>query len=704
MMRKTVSILIILCIISALLPLSGKAMEPIDKITGETSRTMEEITLADGTNTGVMYTNIQLSGYYGNNREVNIAEADLANTNLSVEVINCGNHIVDAQTMDKASSAYGSSHEGQTVLASVNGDMWMTAIHSNSEVTTKTLKATRGVLIIDGEIWASQQVDQENLCAANVEKGASVAEKTAFGVTDRNQPLIGVPEVSISLDIDGAVIEADGINRLPAIDSIMVYNQRINSSNYALNDSYEVVLTVDKSSAIIIGGTVNATISEIYECGSAVRPALYDEKTIVLTARGSRINELRDSCKIGKKVTVRAELTDKLGNTELWQTVEDAVSGHMRVLCDGEGTPFTDGTNYPTTLIGYKNDGTVSFVTVTSTVDKSRAALKISQSYELCKELGFNRVFYLDGGGSSTFVSLEEGSYTIRNKCSDGSARAVINGVAIVWNDNPVCMRQGSLNHIKVPVELSQISPKYLDGALLNDLVGNPNDVDLIYSKANNTLSMKVNSETYDPFATLYYSKLMPVKAEEYPYLVLKVKSTRNDITKFVLYYACGNDYYASEERTKAFSLKGGDIWQYITIDMSELSSWKGNINNIRLDIYNGGVYAPGDTVQFSYIALCKSSEEAAMVKKGYIPEGSCIDYSELLDALRPTPYFENGDITGDGNININDLLRMKLFIKNVVLPESAESYAGDVNGDGRINFLDSFDLKYRIVKGRWRY
>ena len=702
-LKKIICYIICFCMMVSLCSFYATSIEDVPTVTGETSRVTQGITLADGTDTGVQYTQINMSGYYGNNRVVNIAQGDLSNRNLSLEVINCGTYVVSKQTMNNAVVTYNNSHSSQTVLAAVNGDLWMTGYHTHSGITKKTLSATRGMLIIDGEIWASEQIDQENITATNVEKGAPAAEKSVFGVTYENQPIVGSPSIGISVNIGGQTVVADGINRLPAIDSIIVYNHRINSSNYALDDSYEVEITMDDTSAITLDGTVTGKITAIYQSGSTTRPSLTDEKTVVLTARGSRMEELKKISVVGKKVILSASITDKLGNTELWQNVEDAISGHMRVLCNGEGTPFIENTYYPTTFIGYKDDGTVALVTVTSAFDNSRAALKISQSYEFCKELGFNSVFYLDGGGSTTFVTLDEGSYTIRNKCSDGSARAVINGVALVWNEEPVCMRQGSLNHIKVPADFSEISPVYLDGALLNDLTVNPNAVVTSYNE-DGSFGMTVNTSTVDPFVTLDYSSMKRVAAEDYPYIVIKLRSTVAETTGFTFYYACGSDTGASQNRTKSFTVAGGGEWQTVTVNMNGLEGWSGNINNIRLDCLEGRTSAAGDSVYISSVILCRNLYEVDKLSSGWIPEGSCTDYADLLESLKPTPYFIMGDISGDGSVDMIDMYYLKLFLKNQSQPAKAQSYSADVDGDGEINMVDSYEMKYRLSNGVWRY
>ena len=133
-----------------------------------------------------------------------------------------GNALYGESKFAEAAADYNAAHEGQTVLAAVNGDLWMTAVHSGSEVSKKVLKVTRGVLIIDGEIWASQQIDQENLGATNAEKGTSAGNKAAFGVTSKNQPLVGSPDITVTMSVNGKTVKADGINRLPALTSVII--------------------------------------------------------------------------------------------------------------------------------------------------------------------------------------------------------------------------------------------------------------------------------------------------------------------------------------------------------------------------------------------------------------------------------------------------------------------------------------------------
>ena len=633
------SLLLALAMLASAWITPALAAPPAEKLSDEQSRKTAEITLADGTKTGVLWSDISVSGStYGTDRQVNMVEIDLSNTHLSMEVLTGGPYMVSTKTLNKAADDYNASHKGQTVLAAVNGDLWMTAVHSGSSVSKKVLKVTRGILMIDGEIWASQQLDQENLGATNAEKNTPAGNKAAFGVTSTNQPLVGSPDIRVTMTVNGKEIKADGINRLPALNALIVYNHRVNDTNYALNDAYEVELEVDKTSAFKAGGELTAKVVAIYKAGASTRPAI-GSKTIVLTARGNRVADLQNNFKVGDTVTFKTTLTDRMGRSDLWQDVQDAIGGHMQPIVDGKlAVANGDTTAYPASFVGYRDDGTVVLCSMTSTIDGSRAGLRFKDGYKFCTEMGFNSVFYLDGGGSCTFLTLDEGSYTIRNQCSDGSPRAVINGIGVVWNETPVCEKQGSLSYIKTAVDMSAIPATYLDGALINELIGGQNAVNTSYDETEKAFKMTTATATNDPYASLDFGALAPASADTYKYIVFKVKTDHtNPNTTLMLFYAAGADNGAAAGRTKAVSVKSGmDGWCYAVADMSKVGNWKGNINNIRLDIFDS-LNTPADvSMYFGAIVLCKTADEAAKVADGWAPEGSITDYLAYLESLKP--------------------------------------------------------------------
>ena len=68
-----------------------------------------------------------------------------------------------------------------------------------------------------------------------------------------------------------------------------------------------------------------------------------------------------------------------------------------------------------------------------------------------------------------------------------------------------------------------------------------------------------------------------------------------------------------------------------------------------------------------------------------------------VFDPVKP------GDVDGDGEVTLVDLFSVKLFIKQVNIPNAEETRAADIDGDGEITMVDSFEIKYRISKGYWR-
>ncbi len=603
----------------------------VGTITNESARSYEEITLSDGRKTGVRYTEIKISGYaYGTNKVLRLAECDLSNTNLSVDVINCGAYTASATTVASAAKSF--SKNGKTVLAALNGDLWMTHVNSNTNVTKKVLQATRGVMIIDREIWATQEFGMENYM--NTSNASTVASlKSAFGVTSSNQPLVGAPvfTVSVTNETRGKTLTADGLNRLPAWDSLVVYNHRINSANYALNDSYEIEL-VAESTSFTLDNNIKARVVAIYPSGSTNRPSI-QKNSIILTARGSRMEELSSVYQIGDIVSFDFSLADKYGRTELWQDVVDAIGGHMQVINDDAQNLFDSrSSEYPTSLIGIKDDGTVMFANMNASTNGAYKGLRYKDAYKLCTELGYNSVFYLDGGGSSSIVTLKDGSYTQRNYSSDGSARAVINAVAMVWNDTPVCEKQGSLAYLTTKEEFENdlLNPAFIPGGLLSKLAFSPNCLDYGYDSVDNTMRLDVTSKTNDPYINFDISRL-PEKLDtsKYKYATVKLKSNMNAVSKCSLYFYT-TAQSSIQNVSKSVFPSGDYVW--VTFNLAESAGWSGFLTGLRIDLFEGVISDRGHYAEIEYIAFCETPRNAALLGSGSYPVGTIKNYYAFKD------------------------------------------------------------------------
>ena len=401
---------------------------------GEDSNETTNIKL-NGKDTGAVYTRVHLgsggSAGWGANRIINIVEANpKQHPNLSFEVINSGTYLKNAAPLPTEVAKY--KENGKTILAAVNGD-WMSWSNSNSigaEVTSD-YRVTFSPLVLDGEIWCSQMTSAEQ-----------PADYYTLCITKDNKVLIDKPTVTTKISnlTTGKKTTATGLNRAPVANSLNVYNNRLNDSNYVNSDAYEVVIKADSSSRFVNGQAVTGIVTKIYPAGTVSRDGLSND-TILLTARGSYISKLKDKYSVGDKVSITAEI--KCGtNAADWKNCEEAVGGQCLVMKDGKiNNDLAAATmeQYPTNIIGYKKDGTVMMTMVTADTNHKYVGLNFrTQIAKFCKEIGYDTCFLFDGGGSTTMVTLDNnGKYVERACYSDGEIRNVWNGLALVYDENP---------------------------------------------------------------------------------------------------------------------------------------------------------------------------------------------------------------------------------------------------------------------------
>lgn len=399
---------------------------------GEDSNETTNIKL-NGKDTGAVYTRVHLgsggSAGWGANRIINIVEANpKQHPNLSFEVINSGTYLKNAAPLPTEVAKY--KENGKTILAAVNGD-WMSWSNSLGAEVTSDYRVTFSPLVLDGEIWCSQMTSAEQ-----------PADYYTLCITKDNKILIDKPTVTTKISnlTTGKKTTATGLNRAPVANSLNVYNNRLNDSNYVSTDAYEVVIKADSSSRFVNGQAVTGIVTKIYPAGTVSRDGLSND-TILLTARGSYISKLKDKYSVGDKVSITAEI--KCGtNAADWKNCEEAVGGQCLVMKDGKiNNDLAASTmeQYPTNIIGYKKDGTVMMTMVTADTNGKYVGLNFrTQIAKFCKEIGYDTCFLFDGGGSTTMVTLDNnGKYVERACYSDGKIRDTWNILALVYDENP---------------------------------------------------------------------------------------------------------------------------------------------------------------------------------------------------------------------------------------------------------------------------
>ena len=120
-------------------------------------------------------------------------------------------------------------------------------------------------------------------------------------------------------------------------------------------------------------------------------------------------------------------------------TLKEAVGGRNIVLKNGFyndieiGTEFGD-TRHPRTAVGIKPDGNLLFVVIDGRQPSLSNGASLADLAQIFLELGATDALNLDGGGSSSIVTLSPNgdSFITRNSPSDGKLRSVYNSLVIV--------------------------------------------------------------------------------------------------------------------------------------------------------------------------------------------------------------------------------------------------------------------------------
>ncbi len=427
------------------------SVSAVDPITGADVIHAENIKL-NGKDTGVTLTQMTLTSgsKYSLSREglLNVIDVNDA-VGVTFKVLNGGTYNWSRATMGNSALKYNETHTDSTVLAAVNGDPWIvyhTDYDGDGEAASgpavKHVSVSRGLQIIDGEIWATAQINDENNLAKkdNVERGTPASLGPVFAVLPDGSYMIGKPSIGIKMTNtgSGSVVSAQGINRLPAPNSIIIYNQRGGDVSMAFEDAYEIYVNA-ADTAFSLSETVTGTVTHIFKSGDKTQRPAIDKNTIVISARGNSIKNIDGKYGVGDKIMFACSVnSDSMSSAQKakWVTVTDAIAGFFTLIENGRYTGQQGNkTNYPCSIVGLRADGSPLLVSTTPKGDGSRASCTMENLSRLCEELGLKTAILFDGGGSTTMVTLSGDNYVRRSAAVDGanSVRGVINGLAIVY-------------------------------------------------------------------------------------------------------------------------------------------------------------------------------------------------------------------------------------------------------------------------------
>ncbi len=119
-----------------------------------------------------------------------------------------------------------------------------------------------------------------------------------------------------------------------------------------------------------------------------------------------------------------------------------------------------------------------------------------------------------------------------------------------------------------------------------------------------------------DPFVDFSFKKFIraagmeAVSADDFKYVVLKVRNVSCSTGTFELFYYAGSTgaVNGTMVTTASYDL-GSTDWQYVLFDLSSFDAWSGNVNGFRFDYMTSGLGA-GETLHIAEIQFLESDNE----------------------------------------------------------------------------------------------
>ncbi len=344
---------------------------------------------------------------------LNSIHIDLNNDNTELDILTSSKGISSKETL---SSMVDNEDD---VVAAMNGDFFY-MMNPDSPL---------GAIIEDNKIISSP---------VNRENGNNFA---TFYVNNTGQAFADYCNYNLSATTSsGAQIPITSINKYTdkyQYTMLIDKNWGANSPGYSedLKQMVEVVVIDD-------------TIKEIRKNQPSVE--IPEDGYILLAAKENspwaQSDKLLSSVNVGDKITINTDITPNIENIKL------ALGGGTVLVKDGQVAPFTQTVSgaHPRSAIGITKDRSQLILV---TIDGRHTSYKGVNGKELANiliELGSHEAIIMDGGGSSTMITRNQGEFDpkVINNPSEGIERRIINGIAVKSNSS-----SGNVEGIKTEID-----------------------------------------------------------------------------------------------------------------------------------------------------------------------------------------------------------------------------------------------------------
>ena len=347
----------------------------------------------------------------GRNHTVDVIEIDLHNPHASLEVIAGRGEYTQKATVSEMANR-------TNAFAMINGDFF----NMNQQ------GSPFGPSVVGGQLQTSPLLS---------------IGLNGFGIDSNRQAYIGpFTFQGTAYASDGASYPIAGLNKTNYVinhtavpshkDAIQIYNDFWASPSRGLKGSAEVLISGDYTVEKI---SLNGPLSM----------AVPDGKYII-QVNGKAKNFIANHVSVGSKL----KLNYNVNPNRDWQFL---IGGHSLLVDNGRPLPYTMdvdalGGRRARSGVGISQDGKKVLLVSTEAKTNRSSGMQLNEWTATLHGLGAFKAMNLDGGGSTTMVSRENGDYentVITRPEKNGSQRKIVNGIGVM-NKAP----EGPLTNIVV--------------------------------------------------------------------------------------------------------------------------------------------------------------------------------------------------------------------------------------------------------------
>lgn len=187
------------------------------------------------------------------------------------------------------------------------------------------------------------------------------------------------------------------------------------------------------------------------------------------------------------------------------------------------------------------------------------------------------------------------------------------------------------------------------------------------------------------------------LSAEEYPFVSFIVKKRSQQIN-LKLYFKTSAHEQMNEQMMKRAKYNPNDKWQIITVELSDLPSWSGKIEELRIDYFDGAMLSESDYCDLAGIVIGKTENEVLNVATGF--------FAEKLGAVARFADFNEIDLGYFASATYNTTLVNKgpnIVYESTGLaadPQAMWNFEGHLEYKG-LEPLSAEDFGYMVIKYR---